>query len=342
MSGALGAIARVRPVHPSICRRSPWAHSFARLRRTLSRADDAPHDHGFDYGTAYVGLITATRAALRAGSAHATTYVTFGALNVSAKIEAPVFAAYPLVPLARATDGIFIMGYDMNKGHATCAGPNAPIDLLGAFVGGYIAAGVPPEKLILGVPWYGRQYYCNATAPAASPAGTPCARSTCFCGSPGHYAPYGGIPSLWHTRARLRAAATTGCARGWDEVAGSPWMDCPATAAAPRTQTWYDDENSTRLKVELADRLGLGGVGVFSAEMAGDPATVGDEEAVKAAWAAISSFHGRRGAATAPATDRVSTSGASTPALALGGGVFNVQDSPGADGAATGRRPQLA
>jgi spore germination protein YaaH len=276
---------------------------------------------GFDYGMAYVGLVAATRAALRAATtAHATTFVTVGALNVSAQDEAPVFAAYPLVPLAEATDGIFIMGYDMNKGHDTCAGPNAPIDVLGAYVGGYIAVGVPPEKLILGIPWYGRQYYCNGTGTGLSviPA---CTRSTCFCGSPGHYAPYEGVPSLWQTRARLRSARTTGCSRGWDERAGSPWMDCPATATVPRTQTWYDDENSTRLKVELADRLGLGGIGVFSAEMAGDPTTVGDEEAVKAAWAALSRFNGRL-VAPAPATDRV-YSGVNTPAL---GGVFNVRD----------------
>ena len=291
---------------------------------------DKPHDPGFDYGAAYVGLIAATRAALRAaatGQAHASTYVTIGALNTSAKVEQPVFASYPLVQLARVTDGIFIMGYDMNKGHATCAGPNAPVDRLEAYVRGYLAAGVPAEKLILGIPWYGRHYFCNGTAPAASPAGSPspspCARSTCFCGSPGHYAPYTGVPSLWHTRAKLRDAAATGCTRGWDEGAGSPWMDCPATAAAPRTQTWYDDANSTRLKVALAGRLGLGGVGAFSAEMAGDPTAAGnqEEDAVKAVWAALSSFGGGQRAGAAGAASSTSA------AIGQGAGrVFNVLD----------------
>ena len=91
----------------------------------------------FDYGAAYVSLIAKTRASLRDWQQHATTYVTVGALNISSKVESPVFRAYPLARLANVSDGIFIMSYDMNKGHATCAGPNSPINLLREYVGGY-------------------------------------------------------------------------------------------------------------------------------------------------------------------------------------------------------------
>jgi hypothetical protein len=64
----------------------------------------------------------------------------------------------------------------------------------------------------------------------------------------------------------------------------SPYLDCPASTPGPypefgahggapatkaRSQTWYDDAKSTKLKVDLACELGLGGVGVFTGENLG-------------------------------------------------------------------------
>ena len=252
----------------------------------------------FDYGAAYVSLIAKTRASLRDWQQHATTYVTVGALNISSKVESPVFRAYPLARLANVSDGIFIMSYDMNKGHATCAGPNSPINLLREYVGGYIGAGASPDKLILGIPWYGRQYFCNGSdigvgGGLIGGSDAPCAHSTCICGSAGHYAPYEGILTMWEVRQKLQDVDRAyNCTRSWNAVAGSPAMDCPATATMPRSQTWYDDANSTRLKVALADELNLGALGLFSGEMAGDLNFV-DGTDVAEAWAAISEFKGR-------------------------------------------------
>jgi hypothetical protein len=78
-------------------------------------------------------------------------------------------------------------------------------------------------------------------------------------------------------------------------VYGSPYLNCPRGAepypgtkrdgyAEGWTQTWYDDANSTKLKVAAAKRLGLGGVGVFTAE------NVGGGEKTLPMWAALKSF----------------------------------------------------
>lgn len=74
--------------------------------------------------------------------------------------------------------------------------------------------------------------------------------------------------TLWQVEDKLERQM---CARGWSDQWGSPYIDCRASAATGgvRTVTWYDDANSTALKAGLAKRLGLGGVGVFTAEMAG-------------------------------------------------------------------------
>ena len=99
---------------------------------------------------------------------------------------------------------------------------------------------------------------------------------------------------MWAVRASLAGGGN--CTRGWDEAAGSPFMECPASHGTPRSQTWYDDANSTRLKVELADALGLMGFGLFSAEMAGNILATGGQAAsheARAAWAAVSTFRGR-------------------------------------------------
>lgn len=57
-----------------------------------------------------------------------------------------------------------------------------------------------------------------------------------------------------------------------------------APAHAARSQTWYDDAHSTKLKVGLACMLGLGGVGAFTAENIG-----GGSDAIDY-WEALKTF----------------------------------------------------
>ena len=61
---------------------------------------------------------------------------------------------------------------------------------------------------------------------------------------------------------------------------------CRLSVLYLRTQTWYDDANSTRLKAEMAKHLGLGGVGTFTGENVG-PASNGWSPAY---WKALTAF----------------------------------------------------
>ena len=73
--------------------------------------------------------------------------------------------------------------------------------------------------------------------------------------------------SSWHMAARR---AATGCTTQWSDEWQSPFYECVGSAPGNRTQGWFDDARSTRAKVALARRLGLGGWGVFDADQVGD------------------------------------------------------------------------
>lgn len=72
--------------------------------------------------------------------------------------------------LGKACDGIFIMGYDFHRIGSTNAGAVAPIDREGLDIRemlGEFLAHIPPNKLILGVPYYGYNWVVNESIPNA-------------------------------------------------------------------------------------------------------------------------------------------------------------------------------
>ena len=262
----------------------------------------------FDFGTAYLGLVGQTRAAVRRAQPHGRVTVTVGLNNISSKVERPVFAAYPVDKLSKTADAIFIMAYDMWHSHAYCAGPNSPLPTVESNLRGWIAAGAERSKLILGIPWYGRSYYClgNMSAVPKSPCSTEASelQPTCTSGDKKHPSPHGPAPSLWAIEKQLQLPGS-GCVRRWSESWSSPYMDC-SPKSGPRVQTWYDDANSTALKVALANRLQLGGVGIFTAEMAG---SIKGEQA-RQAWDALTSFRAEGSAGLTPAKHDDNAAGA--------------------------------
>ena len=192
----------------------------------------------------------------------------------------------------------------MNHHHTLCADANSPLDVLRGNVESYLQLGAAPEKMILGVPFYGYMKRCNDSIPQPSTF-SQCAGATCLVGDAEHYdeaGPYGlGVWAIERLLANKTASA--GCVQGWSEKHSSPYLDCPASSPGPyflfhrqpppgkpmRTQTWYDDSRSTRLKVEMAKALKLGGVGAFTGENVGPPGNNGFAESFWSALAAIKS-----------------------------------------------------
>jgi len=102
----------------------------------------------------------------------------------------------------------------------------------------FLAAGVPAQKLVLGVPFYGRAWTGLASPEDLYRRGRP---------AKGLDTTYGGLSKL---------IGRDGWTRGWDEAAQAPYL----WNAARHTFVTYDDPESLRLKCRYVRELGLAGV----------------------------------------------------------------------------------
>ena len=117
----------------------------------------------------------------------------------------------------------------------------------------YLQAGVPPYKLVMGVPFYGRGWggvsaeYNGLYQPAGSrPRGT---------WEPGIYDYYDIVENY---------NSETGYTRYWNELARVPWLYNPET----KIMITYEDPQSMTEKVNLVKQFGLAGIMFW--ELSGD------------------------------------------------------------------------
>jgi len=163
--------------------------------------------------------------------------------------------------LARLVDWIGVMTYDYAVG-APATGLNAPLfavapeaPSVAATIDAYLAAGAPPDRLVLGIPFYARAFAGVAPGPAGDGLGSP--------GTATAPPPWGPDTIDWR---RLVAADPVG--RGFrrhrHEVARVPWL------YHPERGLWitYDDPFSVRHKSAYAVLRGLKGVMLW--ELGGD------------------------------------------------------------------------
>ncbi len=167
-------------------------------------------------------------------------------------------ANYPLEALVApgAADAIFIMGYDYRGSSTGNAGSIAPIagpaydlnETLGAFL-----ARVPPDRVLLGLPYYGRAWSTVSDAPnARSQSGTK----------------YGGsVTSVYDTAASL--AEDNG--RRYDDVEQSAWtayqrQNCTSTYGCVTSwrELYFDDAQSLGAKYDLVSAMNLRGTGMWA------------------------------------------------------------------------------
>jgi hypothetical protein len=187
-------------------------------------------------------LVTAVSAALHATDPH---WQVSMAVYASAAGDPGGF--YDIAAVAPAVDAFFVMAYDMNSRSR----PSATSPLFGPSFSDAAALEefcrvVPPDKVILGLPYYGYDWPTSGPTPAASATGPESPLGDAVIAAAGH-------PTYW------------------DPVTDTPW-----TAYLVGTQwhqTYFDDPTSLALKAQLADFFQIAGVGIWALGMDGnDPA----------------------------------------------------------------------
>lgn len=202
------------------------------------------------YGT-FVGQL---RTALRAWNPAARVSVaTNGSISG---------AGMAIQALANGADRVFIMGYSYRTAGSSPAGSIAPTvradgdKSLTWTLDTYASKGIPADRILMGLPYYGRSW---STASGALHAAT--------TASLGVFIPSDDIASV-----------PPGTAIQHDPVEGAKWFAIQNPDGTWR-QTYFDDPATLRGKYALASGRGLAGVGIW---------TLGYDRGVAGYWDAIS------------------------------------------------------
>ncbi len=151
---------------------------------------------------------------------------------------------WDLSGLAASVDYIFIMAYDFFGSWSSTAGPTSPLtggnyNVTNTVVSQYSSVRQNhPEKLILGVPYFGAHYKTSGSAEGSS--------VTSFVESPRY-------------RSYIQTAETYG--EIWSNTYKTPWTRWNDGAWH---QLWYDNDSSLSLKYDLAVSYDLKGIGMWA------------------------------------------------------------------------------
>lgn len=174
---------------------------------------------------------------------------------------------YDIKTLSDKSDGIFMMAYDFATLSSDTAMPTSPLD--GHKEGKYwydISTAVndflkvmPPEKLILGLPWYGYEYPVNSpTVNAATYQGY----YYYYWVGWRRYSAYYQPPSTVQTYANAQDSITVKSS-GWDNYGKVGWKAYIDGEGIWR-MVFMEDTKSLKLKYDFAKDKKLAGVGIWA------------------------------------------------------------------------------
>ncbi len=236
-------------------------------------------------------------AALRAAlvGAHASARVT---VSTNANVSGANMAHQAI---AHGVDRAFLMGYNYR---GPTSNPVGSISPLVSSVGGlslswsvsqYDAAGVPRNRVLMGLPYYGMTWPTSSGVLHASRSGTGVA-----------FFPTDSLPP------------PAGSTMHYDAVESSAWYATQDPTTKAWSETYYDDETSLRAKYGAAATGGLAGVGMWA---------LGYDKGQPGYWEAIASTFGVLRLA---GTDRYGTAAAvSANLLQPGAGTMIVANGQG-------------
>ena len=216
---------------------------------------ESPLAPGAPEANYYVQIIEETTEALHreVPGSQTSTCVAWSPNNIDGRF-------YNITGFASASDLLYVMMYDTRSQifEQCIAAPNAALPLVEQGVQQYLSLGIDPQKLILGLPWYGYDYPClNGTATDAD-----------FCRIP--FAPFRGVNcsdaagreiKFWMFMDILNNNATT-TGRQWASDVGTPWFNYVAEDGIVH-QMWMDDATSLAPKYLIAKKYNLRGTGPY-------------------------------------------------------------------------------
>lgn len=157
--------------------------------------------------------------------------------------------SWDLSSLSQLCDYLIVMGYDYYWKGSSTAGPVAPIEgetyNITRTLNTYLSSAVPPEKLFLGIPWYGYDWPVASSSRKASATGNATARV------------YSSSTQLAETYGKL-----------FDQTTKVPWLNY--TTSASWRQLWFEDDESLNMKYNLAKSKDLAGIGIWALSYEGE------------------------------------------------------------------------
>lgn len=178
-------------------------------------------------------------------------------LTIAVPADPAKIANAEMGALARLVDRINMMAYDYHAG-STLAGFNAPLFSCAgdpdkglnadAGVKAMLRAGVPPGKLVLGLPFYGRAL-----------AGVPEGDDGLFQQGSAASEEWGGANGIDYRDIVARQPEQQGFRRRWSEEAKVPWLYNPER----RIFISYEDPRSVAAKAAYARTRGMAGVMIW-------------------------------------------------------------------------------
>lgn len=159
--------------------------------------------------------------------------------------------------IAEIADRVVLMAYDFHYPGSFISGANAPLGGAGDKFDNDVmrsvqlaAQVIPREKIILGIPLYGNEWETLSYSP----------ESPVIPGT-GKIALSSRVEELL---AKCAAGEIENCVEGRDEVSGSPYLILPPNETSSIQQIYYEDAESIKRKLDLAEKENLGGVAFWA------------------------------------------------------------------------------
>ncbi len=159
---------------------------------------------------------------------------------------------FDMPALNAIVDDFIIMGYDYYYSGSTTAGPEAPLynfqtgynQTLAKSVSYYLNKGASKSKLLLGLPWYGREWETvGQLAPSSVVSG-------------------GFTSSRTYKYVRDSVQYYSPTNRHWEANSFNPYFSYQKAGAW--RQCWIDDNYSYGRKFDMVNQRGLGGIGIWA------------------------------------------------------------------------------